>query len=120
MGRKAVGSMGKRSKTKKRKRMLYVNKKRNIKAYVLGYLLTHPCIECGEEDVRVLEFHHRDKKTKCFDVGGAWGKRNLLAVQKEIDKCDVLCSNCHKKIQNQGRVHKFEIVVSNVRRGWVI
>src|SRR5215216_1890654 len=34
--------------------------------YVLAYLLTHPCIEWGERDPRVLEFHHRDEKDMAF------------------------------------------------------
>jgi hypothetical protein len=34
--------------------------------YALAYLMTHPCIECGEMDPRVLEFHHRDESERSW------------------------------------------------------
>src|ERR1044072_956391 len=38
------------------------------RAYALAYLLSHPCIECGEKDPRVLEFHHKGEDEKFMDV----------------------------------------------------
>ena len=32
--------------------------------YVWNYLLSHPCIQCGESNPVVLEFHHREGKDK--------------------------------------------------------
>ena len=67
------------------------------KQYVWDYLSTHPCIQCGESDPRVLEFHHRGEKEKdiAYLVGGGW---SVGRIQEEIDKCDVLCANCHRKL----------------------
>jgi hypothetical protein len=60
--------------------------------------MTHPCIECGETDPRVLEFHHRDENEKFMDVSQLVGAGYFIATLKaEIDKCDVLCTNCHRK-----------------------
>ena len=57
------------------------------------------CIQCGESDPRVLEFHHRDSDQKYKDIAKMVGE-GLSAgrLQQEMDKCDVLCGNCHKKL----------------------
>ena len=64
--------------------------------YVWNYLSNHPCIECGEKDPIVLEFHHRHGKDKAISVMAAGGYP-IATIQAEIDKCDVLCANCHRK-----------------------
>ncbi len=77
----------------------YKNKKRHRiekKEKLLSYLNVHPCIDCGNTDVRVLEFDHikgnkRMDVTKMVSHAYSWEN-----IQKEIDKCEVVCSNCHK------------------------
>lgn len=68
---------------------------RRLKSLVL-YFNTHPCVKCGEADPLVLDFHHRDPETKLFGI-----KDNLTTtlerLSAEVAKCDVLCSNCHRK-----------------------
>lgn len=60
------------------------------------YLLQHPCIVCGETDPIVLHFDHRDSKLKrkCVSQLSGYGWK---AIKAEIDKCDVLCANCHMR-----------------------
>lgn len=66
-------------------------------ANVNEYLSSHPCIDCGEADVRVLEFDHvrENKEGNIGDYvrGGLAWQRILL----EISKCDVRCANCHRR-----------------------
>lgn len=66
--------------------------------YVLNYLLTHPCIMCGEDDPIVLEFDHKDRTDKSKEISSAvvhgW---SIKKIENEIQKCDVLCANCHKR-----------------------
>ena len=72
-------------------------KKRNRK-FVESYLLSHPCIDCGNSDIRVLEFDHvRGEKLGNIShaVQRAWSIEKLKA---EIDKCEVRCCNCHRII----------------------
>jgi hypothetical protein len=65
--------------------------------YVLDYLSTHRCVECGESDPVVLEFDHvRGKKTLTISQM-IRDRYSLDNIQKEIDKCDVLCANCHRE-----------------------
>lgn len=66
---------------------------------ILEYLKVHPCVDCGEKDVLVLEFDHREGKpeqrvTKLV----SW---NWEAILKEIEKCDVRCANCHTRVTHQ-------------------
>ena len=71
-----------------------------IRAWLIGYLEQHPCVDCGEAEIVVLEFDHRDGVEKVFALGdsncrGKW--RTLQAVQNEVEKCDVRCANCHRR-----------------------
>jgi len=55
------------------------------------------CEDCGMDDIRVLEFHHRDSSLKDFAIADYYyhqfGEDRLL---NELEKCDVLCANCHR------------------------
>ena len=63
---------------------------------VRQYLLTHPCIDCGEPDPVVLDFDHRCDKFRDVSYlvasGCAW-----TTIEREIAKCDVRCANCHAR-----------------------
>lgn len=62
--------------------------------YVWDHLKEHPCIDCGERDIRVLDFDHvRGEKT--MGVTRAV-QQSLKLVKQEIDKCEVRCANCHR------------------------
>ena len=67
-----------------------------VKDWILEYLKNHPCVDCGNCDIRVLEFDHRDRldKTAHVSVLVTTGY-SLDAVQREVSKCDVRCANCH-------------------------
>ena len=64
--------------------------------FILEYLKTHPCVVCNERDPVVLEFNHlRDKKE---NISRMWAQGFALAsIKKEIEKCEVLCANCHRR-----------------------
>jgi len=54
------------------------------------------CEICGFEDPRALHFHHKNPKKKKKEIGNlASSGYNLKAIKKEIEKCVVLCANCH-------------------------
>lgn len=64
------------------------------KKFLKDYLRTHPCVDCGNADIRVLEFDHVRGQKK-FNIGQF--KYAIPTLIKEIEKCEVRCSNCHKK-----------------------
>lgn len=53
------------------------------------------CRDCPEKDARVLQFHHRDESAKRFTIGSRPGRLGMPALLAEVEKCDVLCANCH-------------------------
>ena len=64
--------------------------------FMTEYLSTQSCVECGIDDIRVLEFDHvRD--TKLADVSSTisagW---SIAKIEAEIAKCEVVCANCHR------------------------
>jgi len=65
--------------------------------HVIDYLLGHPCVDCGEQDLIVLEFDHRDPSIKRMDVSNLLRYSSWSAIEAEIAKCDVRCANCHRR-----------------------
>lgn len=64
--------------------------------YVLDYLLTHPCVDCGETDPIVLEFDHLGDKVATVNKLTHTGC-SIATIQAEIDKCEVRCANDHRR-----------------------
>lgn len=60
------------------------------------------CLKCGESRPYVLDFHHKDKAEKDFTIGKI-KKDSLKILKEEIDKCVVLCSNCHREFHHLER-----------------
>ncbi len=54
------------------------------------------CVDCGyNRYYGALDFHHLDKSTKEGQIKfGNWGMSRIL---KELEKCVLLCSNCHRE-----------------------
>lgn len=73
-------------------------RKRSIKKRLDEYKSTLACVKCGEDTPVCLDFHHVDDNkefgiSKSANEGISWNK-----IITEIDKCVVLCSNCHRKV----------------------
>lgn len=60
------------------------------------YKLGLECAKCGETNPGELTFHHRDPTTKTTTVAKLM-HRSIKRIQKEIDKCMVLCQACHRE-----------------------
>ncbi len=64
--------------------------------FVVDYLKSHPCVDCGESHLAVLDFDHlTDKKSSISRLV----RMNISfeAILVEISKCEVRCANCHRK-----------------------
>ncbi len=59
------------------------------------------CEMCGyNKCVNALEFHHLDPSQKEFNIGKKGATRKWENVQKELDKCILLCANCHRELHD--------------------
>jgi len=70
--------------------------RQRVRRLVADHLSTHPCVDCGETDVTVLEFDHRNRALKRSPVSRFSSTGGAKAAAIEIAKCDVRCANCHR------------------------
>lgn len=99
---KNSGLIKKRAAAFKKKAVL-----RNQK-FVLEFLLKNFCVDCEESNPVVLEFDHvRDTKTADISFMVKKGC-STKTIQEEIEKCEVRCANCHRKVTyaRAGRTHR--------------
>ncbi len=87
---------------KSRKRAVRRNRK-----YIEKHKLKNPC-PCGEIEPCCLSYHHfeGEKEGNISDmVNRGYG---LKRIQKEIDKCKLMCLNCHAKLHKKEKDEKKE------------
>ncbi len=84
-------------KNKPRYHTYNIERRRDLLTKVYSYLEGKSCQDCPESNPIVLEFDHvRGVKlagvTVLANRNSSWEK-----IQKEIQKCEVVCANCHRK-----------------------
>ncbi len=74
------------------------------------------CAYCGENHPAALQFHHRDPSQKEFNVGEFVTRQlgGMDKLKKEIEKCDVVCANCHLKYHYNHDHRQSRIVVEPI------
>jgi hypothetical protein len=78
----------------------YNNKYGALKRKVaLSYKIGLKCQICGEDHPATIVFHHRDPTKKKWPIArGIADGYSKEIILEEMDKCDVLCANCHHKL----------------------
>jgi hypothetical protein len=65
---------------------------------------SYPCADCGiQYPYYVMDFDHRDGSLKRFALNSVH-RRTKQAILSEIEKCDIVCSNCHRERTYQRRL----------------
>jgi hypothetical protein len=80
-----------------RKREWKAGRRKEWIEWMYGIKASLACIRCANAHPAIIDFHHRDQATKLFEIG--WAVNALLpqeVILAEIEKCDALCSNCHR------------------------
>ena len=80
----------------------YYQKKEYIESF------KNKCQKCGESRTYMLDFHHKNKDDKDFTIGQL-KKGSFELIKKEIDKCTVLCANCHREFHYFERLNNLTI-----------
>jgi hypothetical protein len=76
----------------------YSDKRYKIKKELVDYK-GGSCEICGyNKSLRALQFHHTNPKEKDFNIGGTTTLNET--VKKELDKCVLVCANCHSEIHD--------------------
>ena len=83
-----------------------MSRKDNFAELIFTYLDTknqkYACIHCGYTGIfGSLDFHHRNPREKDFNIGDGRSsismERFVTELIPELDKCDLLCPNCHRQ-----------------------
>jgi hypothetical protein len=89
-----------KSRCKKCHNLYSINRFRQNKINAVQYK-GGKCVLCGyDKCMRSLSFHHRDPKFKDLN----WNKMRTWKfekIKKELDKCDLLCNNCHGEVHEK-------------------
>lgn len=82
-------------KNKERIRDRTNDKRSKIRNYLIEYKESKPCKQCNNfYPYYMMQFDHlKDKEFKISSIGTHG--RTLEDIKKEIDKCEVVCANCH-------------------------
>jgi len=57
------------------------------------------CVACGySKCLEALDFHHIDEVKKSFGISAKGYTRSWKSIQSELDKCILICANCHREL----------------------
>lgn len=88
------------AETKQKANFYQYNRRYELYKFTTDYKVEHGCKVCGEKHPAVLTFHHRDPSSKSFGIsdGINYNKYSTKKLLVEMEKCDVMCFNCHHKL----------------------
>jgi hypothetical protein len=75
------------------------NKKyrQSIRLYIQAMKEASPCHDCGTSyPYYVMDFDHLDSQNKENDINFLSNTGRIGAVKREIEKCELVCANCHR------------------------
>lgn len=85
-----------KARFKEQRALSRVENVRRNQQWLYEYLSAHPCVDCSEPDVLVLEFDHLPQFEKRGNVASLVSC-SIKALKSEIQRCEVVCANCHRR-----------------------
>ena len=87
--------------------------RRKLKARAIEYK-GGKCSLCGYNRCNAaLEFHHLDPKQKGFGLSRSGITRSWDSIRHELDKCVLICANCHREVEAGARPIPAEVTASS-------
>ena len=68
-----------------------------VRKWYREFKATLTCSRCPENHPACITFHHREPDQKEKDVSQMIERCSIETIKAEIEKCEVLCFNCHSK-----------------------
>ena len=93
-------------KNVERQKLIIVSRRQRLKIKAIEYK-GGACNVCGyDKTTTALCFHHRDPTTKSFSISNGGLEKSWNILKEELDKCDLLCANCH--VEEHDRILKLK------------
>jgi len=89
----------------KNKVLNYQKKRRDERRDIVHNFKHGKKCKCGFDYWQILEFHHKNKSDKIDKIANIMNRGTIKALREEMDKCILICPNCHRKF------HSEEIVI---------
>jgi 5-methylcytosine-specific restriction endonuclease McrA len=94
-------------------KMAVKKRRKNLRLKAIEYKGSK-CIFCGyKKCIEALDFHHIDEKTKKFGLSEKGMTRSWEKTKEELDKCILICANCHRELHSGILQLPEEILVEN-------
>jgi len=88
--------------------MAVIKRRRKVKEELVKYK-GNKCEICEyEKCIEALDFHHIDENEKEFTISMV--SRSLSILKNEVDKCKLVCANCHREIHHEKTKKNIELV----------
>jgi hypothetical protein len=93
-----------------------VTSRKVIDAFIRHSKETNPCSDCARfYPYYVMQYDHRPEYQKLFNISRYHSHTNDMAVIKaEMEKCDLVCANCHmirghwRRVEQNGMIDSYE------------
>lgn len=87
----------------------------DVKAWYKQYKVGKCCKFCGEHDNRCLDFHHVEGEKKNSSISRMVSNgKSKLSIRREMMKCIILCSNCHRKYHAEDRKKRNKSLIQKI------
>lgn len=82
------------------------DRRKKLKLMAIEYM-GGKCCKCGyNKNVRSMQFHHLDPNEKDFGISKNTNARSWEEIKKELDKCILVCANCHGELEDEIEINK--------------